>query len=172
MTTAPAFRFSATINGRPVALDIPGDRLVIDLLRLDLGMTGTKESCGIGVCGACSILVDGQLMSACLLLAASVHGRTITTIEGLAGDGPVSTVQDAFVRNGGFQCGFCTPGQAIAAVALLAENPDPTEPDVREWMSGNLCRCTGYRGIVDAVLAAAQRGDEESQRTPEQSLHR
>jgi aerobic-type carbon monoxide dehydrogenase small subunit (CoxS/CutS family) len=171
VSAVPAFRFSATINGRQVDLDIPGDRLVIDLLRRDLGLTGTKDSCGIGVCGACSVLVDGQLMSACLLLAARVHGRTITTIEGLADGAPLSTVQDAFVRCGGFQCGFCTPGQMIAAVALLAENPAPTEHDVREWMSGNLCRCTGYRGIVDAVLSAAQRSDEDSQPNPQQSAH-
>jgi carbon-monoxide dehydrogenase small subunit len=163
VTTVAPFRLSATINGRQVDVEIPGDRLVIDLLRLDLGMTGTKESCAIGVCGACSILVDGQLMSACLLFAASVHGRTITTIEGLADDGQLSAVQEAFLRNGGLQCGFCTPGQLMAAAAYLSERREPTEHDVREWMSGNLCRCTGYRGIVDSVLAAAGTPEEEPQ---------
>src|SRR5262245_58427920 len=127
------------VNGREVELDVPADRLVIDLLRLDLGLTGTKESCGMGVCGACSILVDGQLFSACLLLAAAVQGRTVTTIEGLAGDAALTAVQDSFLRNGGFQCGFCTPGQVMAATALLNEQPSPSEPEVREWMSGNIC---------------------------------
>ena len=153
---ATLLRLATTVNGRSVELEVAANRLLIDLIRQDLGLTGTKENCAIGVCGACSVLVDGQLLSACLLLAASVHGREVTTVEGLASDdGPLSDVQDAFLRHGGFQCGFCTPGQVVAATALLGERPDPSEGEVRDWMSGNLCRCTGYGGIVASVLAAA-----------------
>lgn len=155
MREPDAFRLAVAINGHDVDLDISPDRLLIDLLRIDLGLTGTKESCGIGVCGACTVLVDGQLASACLVLAATLEGRSVTTIEGLAEDGRLTTVQEAFVRTGGFQCGFCTPGQILAATALLAEQDDPSEDDVRDWMSGNLCRCTGYRAIVDSVRTAA-----------------
>jgi carbon-monoxide dehydrogenase small subunit len=158
-------RLATTVNGRSVELEVAANRLLIDLLRQDLGLTGTKENCAIGVCGACSVLVDGQVLSACLLLAASVQGRDVTTVEGLASDdGPLSQVQEAFLRHGGFQCGFCTPGQVVAATALLTERPDPSGDEVRDWMSGNLCRCTGYGGIVASVLAAAAagRGGRES----------
>ena len=152
------------VNGTPINRAVPANRLLIDLLRVDLGLTGTKENCSIGVCGACSVLVDGQLMSACLLLAAATDGRAVTTIEGFAGaDGQLTGVQRAFLDHGGFQCGFCTPGQVVAATGLLSECPEPSEEDVRDWMSGNLCRCTGYRGIVASVLAAA----EEAQVRPE-----
>lgn len=147
----------ALINGRPHDLTIQANRLLIDVLRDDLELTGTKLGCAVGVCGACSILVDGELVSACLLLAVSIDGRAVTTIEGIASaDGTLSPVQRAFIRHGGFQCGICTPGQVVAATALLAEHPAPDGPLVREWMTGNLCRCTGYAGIVDSVLAAAQ----------------
>jgi len=150
------FRLATTVNGNAIDMEIPAERRVIDLLRIDLGLTGTKESCAIGVCGACSVLVDGQLMSACLLLAASVQGRTVTTIEGVSeGVAQLTDVQRAFLRHGGLQCGFCTPGQIMAATALLSERPDPSEAEVRDWLSGNLCRCTGYQGIVASVLAAA-----------------
>jgi carbon-monoxide dehydrogenase small subunit len=125
------------------------------VLRDDLGFTGTKEGCSIGVCGACSVLVDGELLSACLLPAVFVDGRAITTVEGLAHGETLSPLQDAFIRDGGFQCGICTPGQLIAATALLAEHPRPTDDQIREWMMGNLCRCTGYQGITRAIKAAA-----------------
>jgi aerobic-type carbon monoxide dehydrogenase small subunit (CoxS/CutS family) len=126
------------------------------VLREDLGLTGTKEGCGVGVCGACSILVDGRLMSACLVPVGDVADREVTTIEGLAGeDGELTPVQASFLRCGAFQCGICTPGQVVAATALLAERPEPSAEDVREWMTGNLCRCTGYYSIVAAVLDAA-----------------
>jgi carbon-monoxide dehydrogenase small subunit len=147
------------VNGRAHEVTIPANRLLIDLLRDDLGLTGTKLGCAVGICGACSVLVDGELMSACLLLAVSVDGRAVTTIEGIgATDGSLSPVQRAFLRHGGFQCGICTPGQVVAATALLAERPAPDAAGVREWMTGNLCRCTGYDGIVASVLAAADEG--------------
>jgi carbon-monoxide dehydrogenase small subunit len=144
------------VNGRPRTVTIPANRLLVHLLREDLGLTGTKEGCSVGVCGACSVLVDGELVSACLLPAVLVDGAAITTVEGLAAPGEqLSPLQEAFIRHGGFQCGICTPGQLIAATALLNENPRPTEAQVRAWMMGNLCRCTGYYQIVDSVLAAA-----------------
>jgi carbon-monoxide dehydrogenase small subunit len=145
-----------TINGQPHTVTAPANRLLVHLLRDDLGITGTKEGCSVGVCGACSVLVDGVLMSACLVPAVTVNGSSITTVEGLAPDEEhLSPLQESFIRHGGFQCGICTPGQLIAATALLNEQPKPTEAQVREWMMGNLCRCTGYYQIVDSILAAA-----------------
>jgi aerobic-type carbon monoxide dehydrogenase small subunit (CoxS/CutS family) len=147
---------SFELNGQAVSVRIAPDRLLLHLLRDDLDLTGTKEGCGIGVCGLCSVLVDDRLMSACLLPAVFVDGSTVRTIESLAGaDGTLTPLQDAFIRHGGFQCGICTPGQIMAATALLAENPGPTGPEIREWMKGNLCRCTGYEQIVEAIEAAA-----------------
>lgn len=145
-----------TVNGEARTVTVPANRLLIHLLRDDLNMTGTKEGCSVGVCGACSVLVDGALMSACLLPAVTVDGANIITVEGLAPDDDhLSPLQESFIRHGGFQCGICTPGQLIAATALLAENPRPTELEVKQWMMGNLCRCTGYYQIVDSILAAA-----------------
>jgi carbon-monoxide dehydrogenase small subunit len=145
------------LNGEAVEANVPAERLLIDLLRDDLGLTGTKEGCSVGVCGACSVLLDGRVVSACLLPAVFVDGRALTTIEGLAAaDGSLSPLQTAFIRHGGFQCGICTPGQIISASALLAEQPHPGPEQVREWMMGNLCRCTGYDQIVEAILAAAE----------------
>ena len=144
------------LNGQPRTVTVPANRLLLHLLRDDLGLTGTKEGCSVGVCGACSVLVDGVLVSACLLPAVMLDGATITTVEGLAlGDEHLSPLQEAFIRHGGFQCGICTPGQLIAATALLEETPRPTEAQVQAWMMGNLCRCTGYYQIVESVLAAA-----------------
>src|SRR3981081_73470 len=147
------------LNGTPREMTVPAHVRLIDLLRDDLGLTGTKEGCGVGVCGACSVLVDGQLMSACLLPAAFVDGTAVLTIEGLAPDeSHLSPLQDAFIRHGGFQCGICTPGQIVAATALLNAHPPPTTDQVRHWMMGNLCRCTGYYKIVESILAAAEAG--------------
>lgn len=144
------------VNGVRVERVISPHLRLIDLLREDLGLTGTKEGCSVGVCGACSVLVDGTLLSACLLPAVYVHGTAVITVEGLAAvDGSLSPVQEAFIRHGGFQCGICTPGQVIAATALLAETPRPSADEVRGWMQGNLCRCTGYYSIVESILAAA-----------------
>ena len=149
-------RVRVAVNGRTREVAVTPERVLLDVLREDLGLTGTKEGCSIGVCGSCSVLVDGALVSACLVPAVKVDGRTVTTIEGIAGpDGTLSALQEAFIRHGGFQCGICTPGQVVAATALLAANSTPSEDEVREWMTGNLCRCTGYYGIVQAILAAA-----------------
>src|SRR4051794_18710160 len=147
------------VNGTAREVTVASHLRLIDVLRDELGLTGTKEGCSIGVCGACSVLVDGQLVSACLLPGAFVNGTSVTTIEGLAPDDEhLTPLQDAFIRHGGFQCGICTPGQIIAATALLAEQPTPTADQVRSWMMGNLCRCTGYYKIVESILAAAESG--------------
>jgi aerobic carbon-monoxide dehydrogenase small subunit len=146
------------LNGEQLETTVPAERLLIDLLRDDLGATGTKLGCGVGVCGACTVLVDGRPMSSCLLLAVQIDGCEVRTVEGLAGDGEPTPLQEAFIRHGGFQCGICTAGQLLAATALLRERPDPTEAEIRGWMMGNLCRCTGYYQIVEAIQAAAKAG--------------
>jgi carbon-monoxide dehydrogenase small subunit len=145
-----------TVNGQPRSVTVPANRLLVHLLREDLGMTGTKEGCSVGVCGACSVLVDGVLVSSCLMPALFADGSSVVTVEGLAPDDEhLSPLQEAFIRHGGFQCGICTPGQLIAATALLQEQPHPSVDQVKSWMMGNLCRCTGYYQIVDSILAAA-----------------
>ena len=149
-------KVSLRVNGADHELEIPARRLLVDCLRFDLGLTGTKEGCSVGVCGACTVLVDGELNASCITLAAAVDGSEITTIEGIAQDGELHPVQQAFIENGGFQCGICTPGQIVAAKTLLDNNPDPSEDEVKAWMMGNLCRCTGYYGILNSVLAAAR----------------
>jgi len=146
------------LNGAPVSVTVPADRVIIDLLRVDLGLTGTKLGCGVGVCGACSVTVDGELLSACLVPAVRVAGSEVRTVEGLASGPELAPLQEAFIRTGGFQCGICTPGQLMAATALLAERPAPSDPEIRAWMMGNLCRCTGYQQIVAAVRRAAEAG--------------
>jgi carbon-monoxide dehydrogenase small subunit len=154
-TSTVSVRFQ--VNGASHELTIPTHLRLIDILRDELNLTGTKEGCSVGVCGACSVLVDGQLVSACLLPGAFVDGTSVTTIEGLAPDDEhLTPLQDAFIRHGGFQCGICTPGQIIAATALLSEEPKPTAEQVRAWMMGNLCRCTGYYKIIESILAAAE----------------
>jgi len=158
--TEPAQRapIRLDVNGTSHELDVDPARRLVDVLRHDLDLTGTKESCAVGVCGACSVLVDGRLVSSCLLPVALADGASITTIEGIAGpDGTLAPLQDAFIAEGGLQCGACTPGQIVAATALLAERPAPTDDEIREWMGGNLCRCTGYAGIIRAIRAAAGR---------------
>jgi carbon-monoxide dehydrogenase small subunit len=145
------------LNGQPREVTVPAHRRLIDLLRDDLELTGTKEGCSVGVCGACTVLVDGDMLSACLTPAVFVDGTSVRTVEGLAPEaGPLTPLQDSFIRHGGFQCGICTPGQLMSATALLADNPHPTSGQVREWMMGNLCRCTGYYKIVESILAAAE----------------
>ena len=148
-------RIRFTLNGEPRDAEVRADRLLIGLLRDDLGLTGTKEGCGIGVCGACSVLVDGALLSSCLLPAVFVDGAEVTTVEGLARGGELTALQEEFIKQGGFQCGICTPGQIVAATALLAESARPTDDEITEWMLGNLCRCTGYYGIARAIRAAS-----------------
>jgi carbon-monoxide dehydrogenase small subunit len=148
---------SLTVNGVPLKASVPARRLLSDCLRHDLNLTGTHVGCEHGVCGACTVLVDGKPMRSCLLLAVSVEGQSITTVEGLAGaDGELSPVQQAFQDCHGLQCGFCTPGFLTTITAGLKENPDPTEDDAREMIGGNLCRCTGYQNIVASVLRAAE----------------
>jgi len=146
-------RMILKVNGEEYEIEAEPNRLLLYALREDLGLTGTKEGCGIGVCGACSVIVDGRLVSACLALAVACQGKEIMTIEGLARDGKLHPLQQAFLEYGGFQCGICTPGQIIAAKALLDQNPNPTEEEVKEWMAGNLCRCTGYYKILESVMA-------------------
>ena len=145
-----------TVNGTPHDVEVPSYRTLLDCLRNDLGLTGSKEGCGVGVCGACTVLLDGKMISSCIALAVFADGREVTTVEGLAEDERLHPVQQAFIDFGGFQCGICTPGQVVAAKALLDENPDPSEAEIREWMLGNLCRCTGYYKIVESIRAAAQ----------------
>ena len=145
-----------TVNGVGYEVEVEPSRLLLHALREDIGLTGTKEGCGIGVCGACSVIVDGRLTSSCLTLAVANHGKSVTTVEGLVTDGKLHPLQQAFIKQGGSQCGFCTPGQIIAAKALLDTNPNPSEEEAREWMSGNLCRCTGYYKILESVMAVVK----------------
>jgi carbon-monoxide dehydrogenase small subunit len=146
-----------TVNGTARAVEVPTSRTLLDCLRNDLGLTGSKEGCGVGVCGACTVLLDGKMISSCIALAVSADGHEVTTVEGLAGDERLHPVQQAFIDAGGFQCGICTPGQVVAAVALLDVIPSPTDAEIREWMLGNLCRCTGYYKIIESIRAGAQR---------------
>lgn len=154
MTT---FDVELTVNGTPRTGTVEARRTLADFLREDLGLTGTHVGCEHGVCGACTVLVDGEPARSCLMLAVQARHADITTIEGLARDGDLNPLQQAMWEAHGFQCGFCTPGFMMQITALLAEQPDPTESDVREALSGNLCRCTGYESIVDGVLRAAAR---------------
>ncbi len=148
------YPLNLVVNDVPRQLEVEPTRRLIDVLRDDLGLTGTKEGCSIGVCGACSVLVDDQLMSACLTLALTAHGRQVRTIEGLTPSNGLHPLQQAFIDHGGLQCGYCTPGQIVAASALLAEHPHPTDEELKEGMLGNLCRCTGYYKIIDSIRAA------------------
>ena len=145
------------VNGAAHEVDVPTYRTLLDCLRNDLGLTGSKEGCGVGVCGACTVLLDGRMISSCIALAVFADGHEVTTIEGLSQDERLHPVQQAFVDAGGFQCGICTPGQVVAAKALLDENPHPSDDEIREWMTGNLCRCTGYYKILESVRTAAER---------------
>ena len=159
---------SATVNGDPVDFLCEPGATLLDALRDDLGLTGTKEGCGSGDCGACTVVLDGQMVCSCLVLAAEAEGRTVRTIEGVAEGSVLHPIQRQFLEHAALQCGFCTPGFIVAAKALLERNPDPTESEVRYWLAGNLCRCTGYDKIVRAVLAAAAelRQDTSFERMP------
>jgi len=144
------------INGDVHEVAIDPRRTLVEVLREDLDLTGTKESCGDGDCGACTVLMDGKPVNGCLVLALEAQGKDITTIEGIAKNGKLHPVQQAFIDHFAIQCGFCTPGMIISSVALLGRNPHPTEDEVRKAIAGNLCRCTGYVKIVEAILATAQ----------------
>jgi len=145
------------VNGRERVLSVPPRRLLADALRHDLGLTGTHLGCEHGVCGACTVLLDGAPARSCLLLAVQAEGREVTTVEGLASDGDLSDLQRAFSEHHALQCGFCTPGFLLLAEAFLADHPEPTREAIREAVAANLCRCTGYQGIVDAIWATAER---------------
>ena len=149
------------VNGKDYTVDVPSQRLLIDCLRYDLGLTGTKEGCSVGVCGACTVVMDGVLVSSCLTLTVLADGKEIITVEGLAQDGKLHPVQQAFIDYGGFQCGICTPGMVVAAKALLDQNQNPSDDDIKDWMMGNLCRCTGYYKIIESIRGAATRMQTE-----------
>lgn len=152
-------RISVRVNGRPRTFDTSAHHTLLEALRDELGLTGTKECCLVGECGACTVIVDGRSVDSCLVLAAEVDGASITTVEGLAVDGELSRLQEAFLETGAAQCGFCIPGQLMSAHALLASDPRPTRAAVEEGLAGNLCRCAGYEQIIEAVLLAASDQD-------------
>lgn len=151
------------VNGESVEAAVEPNQTLVQFLRDDLRLTGTKHGCGLGDCGACTVIMDGRPVNSCLVLAVQANGRDLLTIEGLAENGKLHPIQQAFVDKGAIQCGFCTPGMILSAKALLEENPRPTEKEIRTAISGNLCRCTGYQKIVEAVQQAAtslERGEE------------
>jgi aerobic carbon-monoxide dehydrogenase small subunit len=155
------FTLRMTVNDRPVELEVDHDELLLDVLRTRLDLTAAKRSCEIAECGACTVLVDRQPVSSCCTLAWDARGRRVDTAEGLARDGELNPLQEAFAEHGALQCGYCTPGMLMSATALLEDTPAPTAEEVRHGLRGTLCRCTGYRGIVDAVVAAgAQRAGD------------
>jgi carbon-monoxide dehydrogenase small subunit len=150
-------KVSVTVNGNPVTAEVPDRTLLVHFVREEAGLTATNVGCDTSSCGACTVLLDGQSVKSCTVLAAQADGRAVTTVEGLASaGGELHPVQQAFRAEHGLQCGFCTPGMVMAAVSLLAENPSPTEEEVRLGLEGNLCRCTGYHNIVRAILAASK----------------
>lgn len=149
-------RIECRVNGEAISQDVPAHRMLSDFLRDDLHLTGTKRGCETGVCGACSVLVDGELHKSCLLLAVQVNGREISTIEGLAEGDQLHPLQQSFMQCGGLQCGYCTPGFIMAACALLKRHPHPNAEELRHGLAGNLCRCTGYAQIMDSVQRAAE----------------
>ncbi len=149
---------TTTINGEPVEFLCETQETLLDVLRDELQLTGSKEGCASGDCGACSVMVDGRLVCSCLVLGVETEGRSVETIEGMADGDKLHPLQQKFLENAALQCGICTPGVLVAAKALLEKNPDPTETEVRYWLAGNLCRCTGYDKIVRAVLDAADQG--------------
>src|SRR3989475_5925316 len=153
------YPLTLTVNGETHELFVDASRSLLDVVRNDVGLTGSKEGCDDSECGACMMLLDGKPVNACSYLALQADGREVTTVEGLAAGGGLSPLQRAILEHGGVQCGFCTPGMLISATALLEAKPSPTEDEVRIALSGNLCRCTGYDGIVKAVLAVAAQGE-------------
>ena len=146
-----------TINGRARRFDVEPNKLLLNLVRNELHLTGTKYGCGIGECGACTVHMDGQAVLACMVLAVDADGRSVTTIEGVAEGDKLDPVQESYIEEGAIQCGFCTPGFIMTTKALLKENPDPSEGEIREYLKGNYCRCTGYVNIIKAVQSAAKK---------------
>jgi len=156
-------KISLIVNGNRLTREVPDNRLLLDFIRYDLGLTGTKEGCSVGVCGACTIILNGQPISSCIALAVMADGAEVATIEGLAEGDRLHPLQQAFLDCGGFQCGICTPGQIMAAKALLDSNPHPSREQIQAWMMGNLCRCTGYYKIIESIQAAADNKSEREQ---------
>lgn len=154
-------RVSFTVNGHPWQGEVPAHHTLLRTLRMALELTGTKECCAEGECGACTVLINGEAVNSCLVLAVEADGCEITTVEGLAAEGRLSRLQEAFLEHGAVQCGFCIPGMVMSAHYLLSTNPQPTPEEVREGLAGNLCRCAGYERITQAVLAAATAAEEE-----------
>lgn len=148
-------RISLTVNGQPASVEVESRTLLVSLLRDHLGLTGTHVGCDTSQCGACTVHLDGVSVKSCSVLAASVDGRSVTTIEGVASGGALHPMQEAFREHHGLQCGFCTPGMVMAALDLVRDNPQPTRQQIREYLEGNLCRCTGYQNIVSAIEAGA-----------------
>ncbi len=157
MTAETAIEIRTTVNGVPQISTVPPRLTVAEYVRDELGLTGTKTSCEMEVCGVCSVLVDGLPVSGCAALAADLDGRDVITVEGLADGDTLSPLQQAFIEKFAAQCGFCTPGFLVMATALLETNPDPTRAEILDYLDGNICRCTGYRPIIDAILLAAER---------------
>jgi aerobic-type carbon monoxide dehydrogenase small subunit (CoxS/CutS family) len=164
--TSEAHPISLTVNGRPVAASVEPRRLLVDFLREDLGLLGAHIGCEQGVCGTCTVLLDGASIRSCITFAVQVDGAEVSTVEGLASHGELHPLQDEFSEKQGLQCGYCTPGMLLRACEILAQNPDPTPAQVREAIASNLCRCTGYQFIAEAVLAAAARMHEPKEVAP------
>jgi aerobic carbon-monoxide dehydrogenase small subunit len=160
---AQTVTIDAQVNGRRVRASVPTHRTLLDFLRDTLGLTASKRACDVQVCGACTVLVDGLPVSSCTYLAFEINGKTVETCEGLAHDGALHPIQQAFVDAGGLQCGYCTPGMIMITKSLLADHPRPSVQEIKDYLHGNLCRCTGYKKILDAVLAAAERTQTEGQ---------
>ena len=156
METLSKFKLAVTVNGEPWCGEVPIEETLLEFLRDRLHLTGTKRSCESEVCGACTVLVDNRAVSACNFLAFEANDKKVLTIEGVAQDGKLEPLQEAFIRNIGAQCGYCTPGQIMAAKALLIENPNPTREQIAEWLSGNICRCGAYGAIAQSILEAAR----------------
>ncbi len=155
---------SLTVNGVAREIEVEPHELLLDVVRDRLGLTGAKRSCDVQVCGACTLLLDGRPVSSCTLPAFEARGREVLTIEGLAHNGKLHPLQEAFIEHGGFQCGFCTPGMILTAKTLLDENPAPTEEEIIRFMQGNICRCTGYKKIIESITAAAKAMKGKSQK--------
>ena len=160
-------KINLTVNGEPRELFVEPMRLLVDLIRQDLGLTGTKKGCGTGDCGSCTIVLDGKAVKSCLILAVEVDGSEILTIEGLQSDGRLHPLQEAFIQHGAIQCGFCSPGMILSAKALLDRCPRPTKLEIKRALAGNLCRCTGYRKIIEAISACAEGTPPSGNRSPE-----
>ena len=154
-------KISFTLNGRQLCLEADPSRRLIDFLREDLGLTGTKEGCGEGECGSCTVIIDRGAVHACLTLVGQINGREVLTVEGLSVDGKLSSLQENFIRHGAVQCGYCAPGMLMSAKALLDENPNPSAEEIRLALAGNLCRCTGYNKLEEAVLASREGGAKQ-----------